>query len=932
MYNSHQQKSESTNSSAEHSGKKAISLPAPGAEFLRLSSESSSISNPSITQNVIQADFRFDNKLKIFVDEETGMIYKFVSQTGSHIVVKRETDGYIVHLNYDQKNNTLKVVGTESEEEEEIRLGQEKYELPDDLYEEEMNESGEDNTELNQDKKSKSDSSTDIIEEFENLPMKFEKDENPSTFLTVKKRKPGEKKDEDEINFRSGFISHVSLVPIAQGEQDQLQFDDNYTAEQLFITKILLSDSDRPNTKFGEKQKSHTVAWTLLRNAITSFAGNTLSLLIKYINNELIFLNSIEQNEKTKRLMQGFKPETMPPVNQPMPIYLWQLTITEYLRIYFHIYQLSDSATYNKKAKGNAEADSMKNLRYTEEQLKENPQLDIKNQLPLLKGYCEKLLDVQFGLALHEIDYVFSVQHWMNSLILAFPYLFHKTGNTLFQGVLDKNLSPGVSKKYDIKKKTVLGLLEYFEFNKHHVTPGVNLPNELIQGNEGAQFELIIPPEIDSNFICNIIVAPNKKSDKKRGGMKIQEKKQINPHEINLKIFSPADLYIFSISLSDTDRASTKFLTRQLSHTVAWTLIRKAFMEEKGNSLMALLHKMFGLLSSLKISNKNGESLRQKAIQQIIGISKAEFPLHLWTNLLTNLARAYVIAYQVSDSASFGKEAKGRAEGSHKDTLNFNEYHLYESGKLADDEEIVIDAAIGLFDGEMDVGNLSVDQFVSSVLHWIEHLRYAYPLIMSLGETIIFETMGKRDLPEQVAEDYKVDNVLELINLLGSKHNSPLDELGVESKSKLELKKSPVSHLVELGYGFNAMSGYGNDCALNTIFHQLVHRHKLSLNDLKGFKNYIRHHAGFAFGSMIDILNNGSQLLEAVRNYLVYAKVINQPGDVQLSINLWSAVEGSSLMQFNDVARTGDGNKKMVLVFYFNGVNHFDSLLGGPDI
>ena len=118
---------------------------------------------------------------------------------------------------------------------------------------------------------------------------------------------------------------------------------------------------------------------------------------------------------------------------------------------------------------------------------------------------------------------------------------------------------------------------------------------------------------------------------------------------------------------------------------------------------------------------------------------------------------------------------------------------------------------------------------------------------------------------------------------------------------------------------------------MQTIYDQLVHRHGLNLGEFQPFANYVRTHANLAFGSMIDILNNGRQMLNAVRRYLVEVRQLYQaPADVQLTIDLWSAVGTAELMQFDQVAQTAPGATNLRLMFYFNGVNHFDSLRGGP--
>ncbi|WP_211463254.1 hypothetical protein, partial [Collimonas silvisoli] len=150
-------------------------------------------------------------------------------------------------------------------------------------------------------------------------------------------------------------------------------------------------------------------------------------------------------------------------------------------------------------------------------------------------------------------------------------------------------------------------------------------------------------------------------------------------------------------------------------------------------------------------------------------------------------------------------------------------------------------------------------------------------------------------------------------------------------QDKVKIGQSPQQRLTEMGYVVQVMPGLGNDCALRTIYDQLVNRHSLAILDFGPFANYVRTHANLAFGSMIDILNNGTPMLNAVRGYLINVlHLYNDPAEVQLTINLWSAVGDGGLMQFDQVAETAPGADNLILMFYFNGVNHFDSLRGGP--
>ena len=134
-----------------------------------------------------------------------------------------------------------------------------------------------------------------------------------------------------------------------------------------------------------------------------------------------------------------------------------------------------------------------------------------------------------------------------------------------------------------------------------------------------------------------------------------------------------------------------------------------------------------------------------------------------------------------------------------------------------------------------------------------------------------------------------------------------------------------LTTLTALGVVHHPMDGDDNECALNTIWDQLTRIHGLDLGgNIAEFRDFVRARAGFTFGAMIDILNNGAALLHAVQLYLI-SKGVTAHGMV---IDVWSATAQGHLMEFRDVAAT-PGAARLVLNFYFDGVNHFDSLSGG---
>lgn len=134
----------------------------------------------------------------------------------------------------------------------------------------------------------------------------------------------------------------------------------------------------------------------------------------------------------------------------------------------------------------------------------------------------------------------------------------------------------------------------------------------------------------------------------------------------------------------------------------------------------------------------------------------------------------------------------------------------------------------------------------------------------------------------------------------------------------------PLLTLKSLGFTHNKQSGENNNCAIYSLYHQLTVRHHLHIPNCDAFVQHIRA-AVDPMGNMIDLLTDGQSMIDAAQDYI--ANTLNLP-PVTLTINVWAATGDGSLMEFNNVVRSG--GEALPCFFYFNGVNHFDSLTGDP--
>jgi|GEM_PF-7092301 len=198
--------------------------------------------------------------------------------------------------------------------------------------------------------------------------------------------KPREERDLEQIDLErtaaqqlnTNFLANVSLQPDQQGVQAERQISDTiriqdmvYAIGNLSIRGVQISDSDRPKTKFLKDQKSHTVPWTLARNAVISFQGKSLKELIEYL-----FMRFQELALDVK-IQEGIDLTTdgitllKTTSGQQLPIDQWQAIVSEAVRKYFIAYQVADSTAYinpqeAERALGHGEGSNMAVLRRNE--------------------------------------------------------------------------------------------------------------------------------------------------------------------------------------------------------------------------------------------------------------------------------------------------------------------------------------------------------------------------------------------------------------------------------------------------------------------------------------------------------------------------------------------------------------------------------------
>lgn len=726
----------------------------------------------------------------------------------------------------------------------------------------------------------------------------------------------------------TNFTVQVNAAPIAQGEptkSDEL-IDVLYTAQQVWVESIRIGNQDRPDTRFGARQERHTVAWTLERAAQIAQSGQTAFAVLQFYLGEFDRLASTEQPEPAVLLIQQVRVAAAALLAGRLPIDRWQAQLSYIATIYTQAYQASSAATFKSgRAIGHGEGFAMECLRTANQRVIDRESID---DLGSVAAAASTLLDVQFNLSLGEAGYASAVRHWIQQLMQAFGPLMEKYGGRIVEPVLQHAVSAGVARRHGVSN--VEQLLAAFGPTSP-VVSGIMHGERPTISHGSADLVIEVPPELAADFVANIEVTPAQtgriaKTEARVGAT--------DPVVFEEPYYAGAQLEVRRVHVSDRDRPDTKFDT-QMSHTVAWTLVRADLEAFAGKSIDAMLHMLGQRLLRYAGDLKDSNALRLATMTagQIAALRQTTMPIYRWQAVVSDIVRRYTIVYQKAGAASFADDttlgrALGHGEGSHMRRLRDNEKALVEHGKLCDDPKLVIASALALLDARIN-STLSAEQFVSAVLHWNELITRVFPEIAKGARPALDSTLASLPLPPEVAKTYAVTSVRELIGKLKGRVEASgnlFDLLKGVHPSKRAVA-SPQELVGQLGFMHHPMSGNGNDCAIASIYDQLTRVHGLAVGDSRAFSTHVRTHAHLEFGTMIDVLNNGAALLGAVQGWLDTHVLAARGGGLVLDV--WSQTAENSLMEFQRVAaHAGAGDR--ILRLYFNGVNHFDSLSGGP--
>ncbi|WAC75098.1 hypothetical protein OU995_10530 [Roseateles sp. SL47] len=258
---------------------------------------------------------------------------------------------------------------------------------------------------------------------------------------------------------RSEFVSNVTVYSTSQGqptdyvsspgESSVTLKELSFAVTQVGVSRVDVSDRDRPPTQFlNEGQKSHTVAWTLFRASLMSYAGRPLSELLDDLEVRLTQLKKEVKLSDAIRVADHAMDQLTGRNALRLTIFDWHAYASQLVKHYVHVHQAAPSTSYaDPRALGralpNAEGSHMHVLRINEHQLMETGKLVsgrervIEAALALFdicipkKPLAEKDLEKTF---------MYAYDIWKELLSLAFPTVMKAGWTTIFEAVKEMDV------------------------------------------------------------------------------------------------------------------------------------------------------------------------------------------------------------------------------------------------------------------------------------------------------------------------------------------------------------------------------------------------------------------------------------------------------------------------------------------------------------
>lgn len=283
-----------------------------------------------------------------------------------------------------------------------------------------------------------------------------------------------------DTSLKSDFTARVETVPMEKGEEKEQEIGIGkqpilsipfhfYSGNQMVVKTIFVSDKDRPKTKFGSAQKSHTVAWTLMRESMMGMRGNSIETVLNLLKGDFENLSGHFASDisKGQELVNEALTRIMIFESSTLQVHEWDALLNHLFRAYAIAYNKSTSATHvtsegHGEATGKAEGYHMPLLRHAEYKLKKDGNLPYEPNRVVKSA--TRLIDVSLNVTLPPKSYARAVADWLIALQRAFPTLMKVGGVLIASEVLDRNLGKKHKitdkDKNEIEVETVRALME----------------------------------------------------------------------------------------------------------------------------------------------------------------------------------------------------------------------------------------------------------------------------------------------------------------------------------------------------------------------------------------------------------------------------------------------------------------------------------------
>lgn len=679
----------------------------------------------------------------IWIDEESGQQYRIVATSELSILFERIRDGFRVYA----RRSTLEPIDVDDEYAA-ARLSEEDYHEALDLP---FLDDVEDDDQVAMDESS--------VSRDEDAGPQFEKVVGQDPLFVKPRDVAGKAAHKDRV--APAFTVHLAVAP-----RDGVDSDDGkYVPADLEIVFAFVSDerpptrfqnpeSDAPPTKRAKRkskkkkgQRSHTAAFGLIRQALGGFKGRSLTALIRFLSRGIRDLLCEDETEQPARdLATLLAPKIVTGDGEEhifvleglsetrMPLEFWNGLAAQGMRAYEIAHHKSAAASFaDGAAKGHGESHALEHLRAAERDLGQKEPTGIEAIYATYKSTAVAdaliLLDVKFGLSLPVPQWCRAIRRWFELLHVAFPRVMEAIGENVKKTLFAKKLPPGVAKDHGGE---IYGDLLDDDFDP----PDYGKPRDIDDQSRG------IGGMGATRLAAHVRLDPLRQDS----GEMITEDHAPPTH------FTMDELEIGLLQLGDAARPDTRFGSKQMSHTVAWTLIRASILSFSGQPLANLLgyltHHIEELVSDLS-PEPAGEAA--KVATTLRAMVDEKLALADWHEHVANTVVEYLRLHQLGRSTTYNKKPGGRSEGHAMQVLRENELHLCAYDGLYDEPAEVIKWAQYLLDADMDP-DLPWESIARAVLHWEEALFNAFPTIMGLAAKDIRGPMYARKIDRDGAK------------------------------------------------------------------------------------------------------------------------------------------------------------------------------------